>query len=223
MPTPGQLGVVDGLLVDRAFVPDPQRTAQELAAVADVQPPAPHNVANALAAAALARAYGVEPAAVRAGLRAFRPEPHRIERVAEVGGVTYVDDSKATNTHATEASLAAYDGIVWIAGGLAKGATFDDLVAGAAKRLRGAVLLGRDRALIADALARHAPDVPVVDVDRTDSGAMAAAVAEAARLAREGDTVLLAPACASMDMFTNYNVRGEVFAAAVHELAAGRD
>lgn len=222
-PAPGQLGVVDGLLVDRAFVPDPQRTAQELAAVADVQPPAPHNVANALAAAALARAYGVEPAAVRAGLRAFRPEPHRIERVAEVGGVTYVDDSKATNTHATEASLAAYDGIVWIAGGLAKGATFDDLVAGAAKRLRGAVLLGRDRALIADALARHAPDVPVVDVDRTDSGAMAAAVAEAARLAREGDTVLLAPACASMDMFTNYNVRGEVFAAAVHELAAGRD
>lgn len=226
-PAPGQLGVVDGLLVDRAFVPDPQRTAQELAAVTDVQPPAPHpaphNVANALAAAALARAYGAPPAAVREGLRAFRPEPHRIERVAEAGGVTYVDDSKATNTHATAASLAAYDGIVWIAGGLAKGATFDDLVAGAARRLRGAVLIGRDRALIADALATHAPGVPVVDLDRTDSGAMAAAVAEAARLARAGDTVLLAPACASMDMFTNYNVRGEAFAAAVHELAAGGD
>lgn len=220
-PAPGQLGVVDGLLVDRAFVPDPQRAAQELAAVADVRPPAPHNVANALAAAALARAYGVEPAAVRAGLRAFRPEPHRIERVAETGGVTYVDDSKATNTHAAEASLAAYDGIVWIAGGLAKGAVFDDLVARAAQRLRGAVLLGRDRALIAGALAKHAPEVPVVDLDRTDPGAMAAAVAEAARLARPGDTVLLAPACASMDMFTNYNVRGEVFAAAVRELASG--
>ncbi|MFW6689882.1 UDP-N-acetylmuramoyl-L-alanine--D-glutamate ligase [Streptomyces sp. MAR4 CNX-425] len=220
-PAPGQLGVVDGLLVDRAFVPDPQGTAQELAAVADVHPPAPHNVANGLAAAALARAYGAAPAAVREGLRAFRPEPHRIERVAETGGVTYVDDSKATNTHAAEASLAAYDGLVWIAGGLAKGATFDDLVAGAARRLHGAVLIGRDRALIADALAKHAPGVPVVDVDRTDSGAMAAAVAEAARLARAGDTVLLAPACASMDMFTNYNVRGDAFAAAVRELASG--
>ncbi|NEE19203.1 UDP-N-acetylmuramoyl-L-alanine--D-glutamate ligase, partial [Streptomyces sp. SID7499] len=90
----------------------------------------PHNIANALAAAALARAFGVEPAAVRDGLRAFRPDAHRIEHVADIDEVRYVDDSKATNTHATEASLAAYDSIVWIAGGLAKGATFDDLVTG---------------------------------------------------------------------------------------------
>ncbi|AXK37184.1 UDP-N-acetylmuramoyl-L-alanine--D-glutamate ligase [Streptomyces armeniacus] len=221
-PGPSELGVVDGLLVDRAFVERRHQQAQELAEVTDVDPPAPHNIANALAAAALARAYGVPPTAVRDGLRAFRPDAHRIEHVADVGGVRYVDDSKATNTHATEASLAAYDPIVWIAGGLAKGATFDGLVTASAARLRGAVLIGADRHLIREALARHAPDVPVVDLERTDTGAMAAAVAEAARLAQPGDTVLLAPACASMDMFTNYNRRGEAFAAAVHALATVR-
>ncbi|MFF8957039.1 UDP-N-acetylmuramoyl-L-alanine--D-glutamate ligase [Streptomyces sp. NPDC014894] len=221
-PGPSQLGVVDGILVDRAFVENRQSHAQELAEVADVSPPAPHNIANALAAAALARAYGVPPAAVRDGLRAFRPDPHRIEKVADVAGVAYIDDSKATNTHAAEASLAAYDPIVWIAGGLAKGASFDDLVQKSAKRLRAAVLIGADRELIREALARHAPEVPVVDLDRTDTGAMPAAVREAARLARPGDTVLLAPACASMDMFVNYNKRGEAFAQAVRDLANER-
>ncbi|AKZ55226.1 UDP-N-acetylmuramoylalanine--D-glutamate ligase [Streptomyces ambofaciens ATCC 23877] len=219
-PAPGQLGVVEGILVDRAFVEDRQKNAQELAEISDVNPPAPHNIANALAAAGLARAFGVSAAAVRDGLRAFTPDAHRIAHVADVDGVAYVDDSKATNTHATEASLAAYESIVWIAGGLAKGATFDELVAGAAKRLRGAVLIGADRALIREALARHAPQVPVVDLDRTDTGAMLQAVQEAQRLARPGDTVLLAPACASMDMFTNYNKRGDAFAEAVRELGA---
>ncbi|MGQ5636776.1 MULTISPECIES: UDP-N-acetylmuramoyl-L-alanine--D-glutamate ligase [unclassified Streptomyces] len=220
-PAPSQLGVVDGILVDRAFVENRQKNAQELAEVSDVNPPAPHNIANALAAAALARAFGVPAGAVRDGLRAFRPDAHRIAHVADVDGVAYVDDSKATNTHAAEASLAAYEPIVWIAGGLAKGATFDELVARSAERLRGAVLIGADRALIRDALARHAPEVPVVDVDRTDTGAMLQAVTEAKRLAQPGDTVLLAPACASMDMFTNYNQRGDAFAAAVRELEAG--
>ncbi|MGW1763929.1 UDP-N-acetylmuramoyl-L-alanine--D-glutamate ligase [Streptomyces sp. NPDC002073] len=219
-PGPSMLGVVDGILVDRAFVENRQKNAQELAEVSDVNPPAPHNIANALAAAALARAFGVEPRAVRDGLRDFRPDAHRIAHVADVAGVAYVDDSKATNTHAAEASLAAYEPIVWIAGGLAKGATFDDLVRNSAKRLRGAVLMGADRELIREALARHAPQVPVVDLDRTDTGAMLAAVREAARLAEPGDTVLLAPACASMDMFANYNARGDAFADAVRELAA---
>ncbi|WP_112466554.1 UDP-N-acetylmuramoyl-L-alanine--D-glutamate ligase [Streptomyces triticisoli] len=236
-PGPSQLGVVDGILVDRAFVENRQHNAQELAEVSDISPPvahhhpskegasrphfvAPHNIANALAAAALARAYGVPAKAVRDGLRAFTPDAHRIAHVADVDGVAYIDDSKATNTHAAEASLASYESIVWIAGGLAKGATFDELVTGAAKRLRGAVLIGADRALIRDALARHAPEVPVVDLDRTDTGAMLQAVQEARRLARPGDTVLLAPACASMDMFANYNRRGEAFAEAVSELGA---
>ncbi|GAA0490612.1 UDP-N-acetylmuramoyl-L-alanine--D-glutamate ligase [Streptomyces olivaceiscleroticus] len=219
-PGPGQVGVVDDILVDRAFVENRQKQAQELAQISDVNPPAPHNIANALAAAALARAFGVRPASVREGLRNFHPDAHRIQHVADVDGVAYVDDSKATNTHATEASLAAYEHIVWIAGGLAKGATFDELVQKSAERLRGAVLIGRDRALIREALARHAPDVPVVDLDRTDTGAMSEAVREAQRLARPGDTVLLAPACASMDMYLNYNKRGDAFAEAVRGLAA---
>ncbi|MFC8664432.1 UDP-N-acetylmuramoyl-L-alanine--D-glutamate ligase [Streptomyces sp. NPDC057199] len=219
-PGPSQLGVVEGILVDRAFVEDRHKQAQELAEIADVHPPAPHNIANALAAAALARAFGVPAAAVRDGLRAFKPDAHRIQHVADVDRVAYIDDSKATNTHAAEASLAAYESIVWIAGGLAKGATFDELVAKSAKRLRGVVLFGADRALIREALARHAPEVPVVDLDRTDTGAMLAAVREAARLSEPGDTVLLAPACASMDMFTNYNKRGDAFAEAVRELGA---
>ncbi|MFT2020342.1 UDP-N-acetylmuramoyl-L-alanine--D-glutamate ligase [Streptomyces sp. 796.1] len=221
-PGPSQLGVVDGILVDRAFVPNRQRQAQELAEVADLASDAPHNIANALAAAALARAYGVPATAVRDGLRAFRPEPHRMEPVATVDRVHFVDDSKATNTHAAQASLAAYRPVVWIAGGLAKGATFDELVSASAERLRGVVLIGADRTLIREALERHAPHVPVVDLDRTDTGAMSAAVQAAVGLAEPGDTVLLAPACASMDMFTNYNKRGEAFADAVHALVAGR-
>ncbi|MFD7920394.1 UDP-N-acetylmuramoyl-L-alanine--D-glutamate ligase [Streptomyces sp. NPDC059740] len=226
-PAPSQLGVVDGLLVDRAFVADRQRQAQELAETTDIAPgsgpAAPHTIANALAAAALARAYGVPPTAVREGLLAFHPEAHRIQLVAETGGVRWINDSKATNTHAAQASLAAYESVVWIAGGLAKGATFDELVAETAHRLRGVVLVGADRALIREALARHAPQVPVVELERTDTGAMPEAVAEAARLARPGDTVLLAPACASMDMYLNYTKRGEAFAEAVGDLvAAGR-
>ncbi|MFJ6770399.1 UDP-N-acetylmuramoyl-L-alanine--D-glutamate ligase [Kitasatospora sp. NPDC091257] len=220
-PGPSNFGVVDGLLVDRAFVEDRAKNAAELGAVEDVNPPAPHNIANALAAAALARSYGVDPKAVREGLRAFRPDAHRIAEVGVVREVAYIDDSKATNTHAAAASLAAYRPIVWIAGGLAKGATFDDLVQGAVERLRAVVLIGEDRALIREALERHAPDVPVIEAAEGQTGAVAMAevVRTAASLARSGDTVLLAPACASMDMFTNYGERGDLFAAAVRELA----
>jgi UDP-N-acetylmuramoylalanine--D-glutamate ligase len=218
-PRAGQLGVVDDLLVDRAFTADPVREAAELAELADVRPFAPHNVANALAAAALARAYGVAPDAVREGLRRFTPDPHRIEHIATVGDIAYVNDSKATNPHAAAASLAAYRSIVWIAGGLLKGADVEDLVRSCADRLRGVVLMGADRGLIASALARHAPNVPVVDVSDTDTGAMDRVVTEAARLARPGDTVLLAPVGASFDMFAGYPARGEAFAAAVRRLA----
>ena len=218
--TPGlsMLGVVDDLLVDRAFVDNRRDTAQELASVHDVVPFAPHNVANALAAAALVRALGVEPGAVRAGLRAFEPAHHRIADVGDVGGVRYIDDSKATNAHAALGSLRTYDPVVWIAGGLAKGQTFDELVVAVRDRLRGVVLLGQDRALFVEALTRHAPQVPVVAVDRTDTGAMEDVVRAAAVLARPGDTVLLAPACASWDMFTDYAERGRAFVSAVHRL-----
>ncbi|MEU9872702.1 UDP-N-acetylmuramoyl-L-alanine--D-glutamate ligase [Actinomadura sp. NPDC048021] len=219
VPRPGELGVVEELLVDRAFTDDPASQAAELAALGDVRPFAPHNVANALAAAGLARAFGAPPEAVREGLRAFVPDPHRIQHVADVAGVAYVNDSKATQPHAAAASLAAYDSVVWIAGGLLKGLDVDDLVRSCAGRLRGAVLMGRDRHRIAEALARHAPDVPVVDVPDTDTGAMDRVVAHASGLARPGDTVLLAPVGASFDMFANYPARGDAFIAAVERLS----
>nr|WP_284287425.1 cyanophycin synthetase [Angustibacter aerolatus] len=146
------------------------------------------------------------------------PDPHRIQRVGTLDGVDYVDDSKATNPHAAAASLAAFDHVVWVAGGLLKGADVDDLVRRHAGRLRAAVLLGRDRDQIAAAVARHAPDVPVVEVDSTDTDVMELVVQQARGLARPGDVVLLAPAAASMDLFRDYHDRGDRFAAAVRRL-----
>ena len=221
-PGPSMVGIVDNLLVDRAFVSDRATTAQELATIDDIDPPAPHNVANALAAAALARAFGVSPAAVRDGLRAFVPAAHRIAQVATVDGVVFVDDSKATNAHAALTSLKAYPSVVWIAGGMAKGQDFDDLVLEVGERLRGVVLLGVDRARIAGSLERHAPEVRTAMIDRDDPSAMAEVVATAMSLAEPGDTVLLAPGCASWDMFRDYGHRGDEFAAAVERLAADR-
>jgi UDP-N-acetylmuramoylalanine--D-glutamate ligase len=222
-PRVGELGVVEPYLVDRAFGPSPATQALELAEVADVRPLAPHNVANALAAAALARAFGVGPAAIRDGLVAFRPAGHRISDVAVIGGVRYVDDSKATNAHAANTSLQAYESVVWIAGGLAKGQSYDDLVVDCRDRIRSVVLLGQDRSVIVDALARHAPQIPVVEVSATDTGAMAEVVRSAANMAQPGDTVLLAPGCASWDMFDSYAQRGDRFAEEVLRLDGGND
>lgn len=228
-PAVSMLGVVDDVLCDRAFVEQRCTSAAELATLADVRAagggtPARHTVANALAAAALARAYGVPCSAVRDGLRGFAPAGHRIATVAEAGGVRWVDDSKATNPHAADASLSAFEPVVWIAGGLAKGARFDDLVAAHAGRLRAVVLIGSDRRSLAESLARHASDIPVVDLDLAETGPTAVmdrVVRVAGDLARPGDTVLLAPACASMDMFDSYAHRGEAFAAAVRRRLGG--
>ncbi|MCW2773015.1 MAG: UDP-N-acetylmuramoylalanine--D-glutamate ligase, partial [Nocardioides sp.] len=221
-PAVGMLGVVDDVLCDRAFIEERHTSAAELCTIADLASPAPHYVQDALAAAALARSHSVPSEAIREALRTFRPDGHRIAEVATHDGVTWVDDSKATNPHAAQSSLQAYEHVVWIAGGLAKGAQFDDLVRTVRGRLRGAVLLGRDRDVIAAALSRHAPDVPVIVVDGHETGAvdgghasMERVVVAAAELARPGDTVLLAPGCASMDMFTNYAERGDAFAEAV--------
>lgn len=218
IPSVGMVGVVDDMLVDRAFIAERASAAQELAYVSDVLPAAPHNVANALAAAALARAAGVEAKAIRDGLLAFTPAAHRIARVGDVEGATYVDDSKATNAHAALTSLRAYDSIVWIAGGMAKGQAFDDLVIEARDRLRGVVLLGVDRQVFAQALSRHAPDVPVIEVTTAETGSMIEVVLRSAELAQPGDTVLLAPGCASWDMFRDYGDRGDQFAEAVRAL-----
>jgi UDP-N-acetylmuramoylalanine--D-glutamate ligase len=224
IPAPSMVGIVEDVLADRAFVEQRQRSAAELCTIADLQgdgpPPAPHYIANALAAAALARAYGVGPIAVRDGLRAFRPDRHRVAEVATVKGVRFVNDSKATNPHAAAASIRSFDSVVWIAGGLLKGADVDSLVEEMGSRLRGVVLIGADRDQVAQALARHAPDVPVVELSDTDTGVMDRVVREAARLAHRGDVVLLAPAAASMDMFANYGARGDAFEKAVRRYAA---
>jgi UDP-N-acetylmuramoylalanine--D-glutamate ligase len=212
-PDRGQLGVRDGMLVDCAF-----DDSLELIPAIDIRPPGAHNVANALAAAALARAHGVTAEGVAAGLRNFVPDPHRNELVGSRGGVRFVDDSKATNPHAALASLTAYDPVVWIAGGQLKDAPVDELVTAVADRLSAVVLLGADRLAIADAMRRHAPNVRVIEVSSTDDGAMTEVVHTAAGLARPGDTVLLAPAAASYDMFSGYAARGEAFAAAVRGL-----
>jgi UDP-N-acetylmuramoylalanine--D-glutamate ligase len=215
IPDISMLGVVEEFLVDRAFLDNRREAALELAEISDLEIPAVHNIANALAASALARAHGVDARAIRDGLRSWQPAPHRIALVGQIAGVDYIDDSKATNTHAAATSLTSYESIVWIAGGMAKGQDFDELVLDNAHRMRAAVLLGVDQELIATALERHAPNVPIHRVTTKETNAMELVVALAAELAQPGDTVLLAPGCASWDMFRDYSHRGEEFTAAV--------
>ncbi|MEI7549641.1 MAG: UDP-N-acetylmuramoyl-L-alanine--D-glutamate ligase [Actinomycetes bacterium] len=224
-PKRGELGVVEELLVDRAFVEDPDHAAVSLAELGDIKPFAPHNVLNALAASALARSIGVAEVSVAAGLRAFTPGSHRIAEILNEGGVKWINDSKATNPHAAIASLKAFDNVIWVAGGLLKGASVDQLVIECGKRIKVALLIGRDREGIAESLAKHAPHIAVeridVHVDPTPAEQgrqlMRNVVARAHELAGIGDTVLLAPACASMDQFISYAERGNFFADAVRE------
>ena len=240
-PAPGELGVVDGMLVDRAFA-----DRLVLAPVSSIPVPGPVGVLDALAAAALARAVDVPAEAIADALASFQVGRHRAELVVVADGISYVDDSKATNPHAAQASVLAYPRVVWVAGGLLKGASVDATVAAVAGHLAGAVLIGRDRGEVAKALSRHAPDVPVVHVvtgedigmgdtavspvtrviqvadgsDETLSSRVMTAVVAAARdLAQPGDTVLLAPAGASFDQFSGYGDRGDAFVAAVRAAA----
>lgn len=218
IPQRSMLGVIDDCLVDRAFIDNRADHAQELATFSDIKPFAPHNVANALAAAALARSIGVNPAAVKRGLQNFEPAPHRISLVRELRGVSYIDDSKATNTHAADTSLTTYESVVWIAGGLAKGQDFSELIKKHATRIKAVILLGKDRDLIEQALIKFAPNIPRYEIKKTDISAMKSIVELASKIANEGDVVLLAPGCASWDMFKDYTARGNAFAAAVNEL-----
>ncbi|MDP9832205.1 UDP-N-acetylmuramoyl-L-alanine--D-glutamate ligase [Trueperella abortisuis] len=223
VPSVGQLGFVDAQAVDRAFIPGRHTHAEALFEVADIAHLAPEGAAlpvhiakDALAAAALARSVGVTPEAVRTGLRGFEGGHHRIETVAHVDGVSYVDDSKATNAHAAEASVRALENAVWIVGGLAKGVRFEQLVGKVKDHLRAVVVIGRDQEPWRSALAGL--DSPVHYVAPDSTTPMEDAVAAAAAFAIPGDTVILAPACASQDQFISYAERGQKFAAAVARL-----
>ena len=224
-PAPGEIGIVEELLIDRAFVADPME-ASMFCELTDVTPTVPHNVANALAAAGLARVIGISHEKIREAIKSFTPGRHRIETVLVKDEITWINDSKATNPHAAAASIMSALSVIWIAGGLAKGAAMGDLVARVKSRVRVAILIGEDRNLIAQEISTHAPEIEVVLIDipadygkGSESNSLMETVVEAAlSRARSGDTVLLAPACASMDQFLSYADRGDRFARAVKKV-----
>ncbi|WFP15505.1 UDP-N-acetylmuramoyl-L-alanine--D-glutamate ligase [Citricoccus muralis] len=227
-PRRSMVGVVDDLLVDRAYIRDRASQALELASIADIGTLAPrHQVANALAAAALVRALDVPAEAVREGLRHYDGGDHRLQLVAKADDVLWINDSKATNPHAAAAALGSFTSVVWIAGGLPKGVDYNPLIQAHGHRLRAVVLIGRDSSELAESLARHAPQIPVesAQVGDTEDGsaAMESAVRQADALTVPGDVVLLAPAAASMDQFRSYAHRGETFIDAVARLMETKD
>ncbi|MGM0817778.1 MAG: UDP-N-acetylmuramoyl-L-alanine--D-glutamate ligase [Actinomycetota bacterium] len=210
-PAPGQIGVVDGVLA----LAEEEGALRRIVAVDELGARGRHNVGNAAAAAAAAVAAGAGPETLAEPLRRYHPGPHRLEPVASRGGVTWVNDSKATNPHAAAAALEAYRGdeprVVWIAGGLAKGLDPSALAPALRAHVRAAVTIGTSGPELA-ALAR------AEGIETTEAGSLERAVAVAAATARPGDVVLLAPACASMDQFPDYAARGEAFRRAVTAL-----
>ncbi|MHA6880511.1 UDP-N-acetylmuramoyl-L-alanine--D-glutamate ligase [Ralstonia pseudosolanacearum] len=175
-----------------------------------------HNATNAMAALALCRAIGLPASALLHGLRDYAGEPHRVELIAAVGDIEFFDDSKGTNVGATVAALSGLSKrVVLIAGGDGKGQDFSPLAAPVAQYARAVVLIGRDAPRIRAALADSG-------VELVEAATLEAAVQEAAARAQAGDAVLLSPACASFDMFRNYEHRAQVFHEAVVALAADR-
>jgi UDP-N-acetylmuramoylalanine--D-glutamate ligase len=222
-PARSNVGYVEDILVDRAFLEERADKALEIASFEDLESfgvLTPHLLSNIAAATALARSYGVPPAACRKALREFQISPHRIQLVGEIDSVRYVNDSKATNAHAAAASLRSFESVVWILGGLLKGVDISDLIGDFGPRLRGAVVIGLERAEIVEAFRKHAPQVPLVEISEGDL-IMESAVSAASKMANSGDVVLLAPAAASMDQFLNYEDRGQSFIDAVSKLSGG--
>jgi len=222
-PAAGELGIVEDLLIDRAFVHNPQE-ASMIAQINDIQPTLPHSVSNALAAAGLALSVGVSYENIQKALIGFHPGRHRIEVVLDEDEILWIDDSKATNPHAAAASIMSHLSVIWVAGGLAKGADMNSFIDRVKTRLKAAILIGEDRGIIEAALHKFAPEIPIVKVDSdsikgSSSNDLMEKVVEAAKsFAKPGDTVLMAPACASMDQFTSYADRGDRFALAVKKL-----
>jgi UDP-N-acetylmuramoylalanine--D-glutamate ligase len=224
-PKPGEIGVVEELIIDRCFVFDPME-AKMICEISDIKPMIPHNVSNAMAAAALALSINVPHEIIQKALQGFRPGRHRIELILEKNSITWVDDSKATNPHAAIAAINSHLSVVWIAGGLAKGAEMETLVQRCKARIKAVILFGQDAAIIEEAFKKFAPDIARIEIKAPkeyvkgmpENSLMEQIVMQAKTFASEGDCVLLAPACASMDQFISYADRGDRFAAAVKKL-----
>ncbi len=221
MPRPGQRAVTFSLVqqdADYSLLPEPggdwlAAGGQPLLPLRELRISGRHNAANALAALALADACGIPRAAALAGLARFTGLPHRAQFVAETDGIRWIDDSKATNVGSTLAAVAGLEGpLLLIAGGDGKGQDFAPLAGAFRDKVRRVVVLGRDAPLVAKALAGTCEVEQVADMEE--------AVTAARRAAQPGDTVMLSPACSSLDMFRDYAHRGEVFATAVRRLSA---
>lgn len=227
-PQDGQIGVKDGWIVDMSGIAggEPGMTEQ-VAKVSEfthlTEPDGtvyPHLLADALTALALVLGLGADKEKAIASLEQFTPGGHRIQTVATAttpdgGSIRFVDDSKATNAHAAKASLNSFadKSVVWIAGGLAKGSRFEQLVAEQSHTIKAAVVIGKDQQPILDAFAASAPDIPLTIIDPANNDViMERAVDAAGEYAQSGDVVLMAPACASMDQFKSYADRGNQFA-----------
>ncbi len=220
-PQSGEIGLVEELLVDRAFV-TASDAAEEIAELNDIKPAVPHNVANAMAASGLALALGIAHPVVKKGIASFKLDKHRLQNVLSKDGIDWVNDSKATNPHAATAALLSHLSNIWIAGGLAKGAKMDELISRTNSRIKAAILIGKDAELIAKALTKHAPETPIHRIadNKNPADLMDEIINCAKNIASAGDTVLLAPACASMDQFSSYAQRGELFIDSVSRLVA---
>ena len=228
VPQSGQIGVDDGWIVDRSGVAggafgDETRLApvQEFPHLCEPDGTVyPHLLADAMTALALTLGMGVDLDKALAALKAFAPGGHRIQTVATAatgdgGSIRFIDDSKATNAHAARASLSSFapKSVVWIAGGLAKGSRFEQLVADQAHTIKAAVIIGKDQKPMLEAFAASAPGIPLTVIEPEPSDTvMARAVDAAGAYAGTGDVVLMAPACASMDQFVSYADRGTQFA-----------
>lgn len=220
IPGRSEVGFVEDILVDRAFLEERADSAREVITLGELEgvpTKAPHLLANLAAATALALSTGVTPAQAKLTLRKFRLSPHRIELVRKRRGVAWINDSKATNSHAANAALSSFDSVVWVLGGLFKGVNPTDLMEKHRNRIKALVVIGRDVSFVQALIEQSLPDKPVYYVP-DNSNVMTDAVRAAAEFATEGDTVLLAPAAASMDQFVDYADRGNQFVAAVREL-----
>ena len=227
-PQDGQIGVKDGWIVDMSGIAGgepgmPEQVAKVSEFTHLTEPDGtvyPHLLADALTALALVLGLGADKEKAIASLEQFTPGGHRIQTVATAttpdgGSIRFVDDSKATNAHAAKASLNSFadKSVVWIAGGLAKGSRFEQLVAEQSHTIKAAVVIGKDQQPILDAFAASAPDIPLTIIDPANNDViMERAVDAAGEYAQSGDVVLMAPACASMDQFKSYADRGNQFA-----------